>query len=297
MFDFRLRVFYVVAQRLNFTKAAEELFITQPAVSKHIHEIESYYKTKLFERNGTKIKLTQAARILLAHTEDLINIYGKMENALADLTTDAKGVLRIGASTTVADYFLPKYLAGFRNRFPEVSLSLAAHNTEYIETFLLEDKIELGIVEGKSKRPHLKYTPIADDELVLCARSDNERLANSIMPEELKSVQFVMREAGSGSLEVILSALKSTGIHHPELNVDIELAHTESIKSYLFSSDSYAFLSRYAITDELQNGKLKVISVKTLNIVRHFFAVTKSGNTQRLPALFIKSLNSDNLRL
>jgi DNA-binding transcriptional LysR family regulator len=118
MFDFRLKVFYTVASRLNFTKAAEELFITQPAVTKHIHEIETYYKTQLFQRNGTKIKLTPAGAALLAHSEQLFAIYRNIEVDLAAINENVKGTLRIGASTTVAQYVLPKYWLRSGKSFP-----------------------------------------------------------------------------------------------------------------------------------------------------------------------------------
>jgi hypothetical protein len=111
MFDFRLQVFHKVAKRLNFTKAAEELFITQPAVSKHIQEIESFLKTKLFERNGSKVKLTKAGIILFSHTEKIFETYRNLEFEINSLSQNFNGKLRIGASTTIAQYLLPEILA------------------------------------------------------------------------------------------------------------------------------------------------------------------------------------------
>ncbi len=138
MFDFRLKVFYTVARRLNFTKAAEELFITQPAVTKHIHEIETYYKTQLFHRNGTKIKLTPAGTALLEHAEQLFNIYRNIEFELAAINENVKGSIRIGASTTVAQYVLPKYLASFKQKFPDIKIELTTLRSggmsEYVRT-------------------------------------------------------------------------------------------------------------------------------------------------------------------
>ena len=116
MFDFRLQVFYTVARRLTFTKAAEELFISQPAVSKHINETEKYFSVKLFERNGTKITLTPAGQTLLQHTEKLFNFYRNMEFEMSNLASENKGKLRIGASTTVAQYILPSLLAAFMRK-------------------------------------------------------------------------------------------------------------------------------------------------------------------------------------
>lgn len=143
MFDFRLKVFDTVAKRLNFTKAANELNITQPAVTKHIKEIELNLNIKLFERNGTKIKLTKAGEILLKYTEEIFSVYQKMEFEIGQLQEKQKGTLRLGASTTIAQYVLPPILAEFRKRFAEIQLSLVIHNSEKIEELLVNHKIEI----------------------------------------------------------------------------------------------------------------------------------------------------------
>ncbi|WEK33517.1 MAG: LysR family transcriptional regulator [Candidatus Pseudobacter hemicellulosilyticus] len=298
MFDFRLKVFYVVARRLNFTKAAAELFITQPAVSKHIHEIEVFYQTKLFERNGTRISLTNAGSLLLKHTEELLNIYRKIEFNLAALSKNVKGSLKIGASTTVAQYYLPPYLASFKQRFPDVSIQLIAHNTEIIENMLAENKIDLGIVEGQSRRQHLKYTSLIKDELVLCASTNNPLVKkSSISLAELKKLPMLVREAGSGSLEVIIAALKKAGLPFAQLKKDMELESIESIKSYLLNSHSVAFLSVHSILKELRAGELKIIDVKGLDIQRHFYFITQQGDAHYLQEIFLRHLSADNFKL
>jgi LysR family transcriptional regulator, transcriptional activator of the cysJI operon len=136
MFDFRLQVFHTVAKRLNFTRAAEELYITQPAVTKHIREIESHFKVTLFERNGSKIKLTPAGEILLHHTDQIFGIYQKLEFELNSFSQQHTGNLKIGASTTVAQYILPPLLAAFHKKFKEVKIALTISNTEQIEKAL-----------------------------------------------------------------------------------------------------------------------------------------------------------------
>jgi len=293
MFDFRLKVFYVVAKRLNFTKAAEELYISQPAVSKHIHEIETYYEIKLFDRKGTKIKLTQAGAVLFRHVEKMMDIYRDIDIDIATLSQDTKGVLRIGASTTVAQYFLPKYIASFKEKFPDVEISMLSANTEIIENFLDLNKIDFGVVEGQSKRSHLKYKMLAKDELVLCTRTKNQLAKKAtIKIEDLKSLSFVFREAGSGSLEVVAAALKDKGVHLSDLKKEIEFQSTESMKSYLLNSDAFAFLSVHAIFNELKDNQLKIIDVKELEIERHFWGIVHYGDMQKLPELFFKHIAS-----
>jgi LysR family transcriptional regulator, transcriptional activator of the cysJI operon len=242
MFDFRLKVFYTVARRLNFTRAAEELFITQPAVTKHIHEIEAYYKTQLFERNGTRIKLTPAGAALLEHTEQLFTIYRNIEFDLAAMNEHVQGTIRLGASTTVAQYVLPKYLASFKQKFPDINMALTASNTEHIENALIANKIDFGIIEGQSKRPQLKYTSFLKDEMVLCTRTGNPAIKKqTISLSALKELPLLMREQGSGSQEVIAAALKKAGIRLSQLNIEMVLESTESIKTYLGSSDKFCF--------------------------------------------------------
>jgi len=298
MFDFRLKVFYIVAKRLNFTRAAEELFITQPAVTKHIQEIEGFYKTKLFDRNGTKIKITQAGNILLKHAEALINIHRNIDFELAALAKNLKGTLRLGASTTIAQYFLPKYLASFRQQFPDITISLKSNNTEAIENLLIENKIDLGLVEGQSKRAHIKYTPFVQDELVLCTSSINPVAKKAVISlSELQKLPLVLREPGSGSLEVVTAALKNAGLSLSQLNRDLELESAESIKAYLLNTNSFAFLSIHAILKELKSGELKVIDIKGLDITRVFYFITQQGDTLDLQETFIKHLASYNFKL
>jgi DNA-binding transcriptional LysR family regulator len=298
MFDFRLKVFYTVARRLNFTKAAEELFITQPAVTKHIHEIETYYKTQLFHRNGTKIKLTPAGTALLEHAEQLFNIYRNIEFGLAAINENVKGVIRVGASTTVAQYVLPKYLASFKQKFPDIKIELTTNNTEHIENALIANKIDFGIIEGQSKRSQLKYATFLKDEIVLCTRTGNSFIKKqSISLASLTNLPLLIREQGSGSQEVIAAALKKAGIKVSQLKIEMVLESTESIKSYLCNSDCFAFLSIHSVLKELKTNELTIIDIKDLSIERAFYFVKQQGDNQHLTELFMKFISSDNFKL
>lgn len=298
MFDFRLKVFHTVAKRLNFTKAAEELFITQPAVTKHIQEIEAFYQCKLFERNGTKIKLTTAGITLLNYTENIFNTYRDIEFGLAALNENVKGSMKLGASTTVAQYVLPKYLAQFKQKFPDIHIELTDGNTEHIENLLTEDKIDLGIVEGQSKRQHIKYTPFIKDEIVLCTSITNKSVKKPIVTLlELQKLPLIVREQGSGSLEVIVAALKKVNIKFSRLNIEMVLESSESIKSYLPHSNAFAFLSFHSIFKELKNNELKIVDVKDLGIERYFYFITQQGGTHHLKELFLKFMQGNNFKL
>lgn len=296
MFDFRLKVFYTVAKRLNFTKAAEELFITQPAVTKHIQEIEIFYQCKLFERNGTKIKLAKAGEILLKHAEKIFTIYDDIAFDLATLNENVKGSIKLGASTTVAQYVLPQYLALFKQKFPDIHIELTDGNTEYIENLLTDNKIDFGIVEGQSKRQHIKYTPFIKDEIVLCTSTENPDIKKSVITlNELQKLPLIIREQGSGSLEVITASLKKKNIKLSQLNVAMTLKSSESIKLYLSHSTTFAFLSVHSIFKELKNYDLKIVDIQDLDIERYFYFITQQGDSHYLKDLFFKFINRDNL--
>ncbi|MCF0054932.1 LysR substrate-binding domain-containing protein [Dyadobacter sp. CY356] len=289
IFDFRLQVFHTVARRLNFTKAASELFISQPAVTKHIHELENQLKIKLFERNGSKIKLTQAGEILLNHAERIFEIYRNIEFDLNSLANRQRGILRLGASTTNAQYILPPILAAFHKKFPDIHITLTINNTEQIEQALQNKEIDLGVIEGYSKNPGIKYTEFLKDEIVLVSSTKNSLVTTgSIQPEQLKQIPLLLREPGSGTLEVISHALKTVGINVSELSSEMQLGGSESMKLYILHSNCVAFLSVHAVLKELQNKECYIIDVEGLSIERYFYFAILQGQPEALPELFIR---------
>ncbi|WP_312508764.1 LysR family transcriptional regulator [Chryseobacterium culicis] len=297
MFDFRLKVFFTVAKRLNFTKASEELYITQPAVTKHIKEIENYFKVKLFDRNGTKIKLTPAGETLLQYSEQLFSIYQNMEFDLNAFTQNKSGTLRIGASTTAAQYLLPPILAAFHRKFDKVKVQLVTGNTEQIEIALQNKNIDLGIIEGKSRSTLFKYSAFIKDELVLVAKNGHSiSKKSSVKVEDLIKYSFLLREPGSGTLEVIAHALKQSGIKISNLNLEMQLDSSESIKMYLLNSEALAFLSIYSIFKELKNNECTVVEVKGLTIEREFNFIQNQGDSENLSDLFMRFAISYNFR-
>jgi DNA-binding transcriptional LysR family regulator len=292
MFDFRLKVFYTVAQRLNFTKAADELHISQPAVTKHIKEIESQFKVALFDRRGNKVVLSPAGGVLLNHTENILKIYRQIEFDLNQFNETFKGVLHLGSSTSVTQYILPPLLARFHSIHQEVKVELLNGNSEQIENALLSKNIEMGVVESKSKRREINYTPFLKDEIVLVCSTKNSLVKKEeIKPEGLKNIPLLLREPGSGTLEVITDVLKQKGIGVGDLKVEMQLGSTEAIKSYLQHSECMAFLSLHAVLKELENGTLKIIEIKKLPIHRNFYFITPQGPEGGLSSLLIRFLN------
>ena len=291
MFDFRLKVFYTVARRLNFTKAAEELLISQPAVTKHIKELESQFNLALFDRRGNKVMLSPAGEVLLKHTENIHEIYRQIEFDLNQFNHTLKGVLHLGSSTSITQYVLPPLLAKFHSIYQDVKVELLSGNSEQIEQALLNKSIQLGVIESKSKRREIHYSTYLKDEIVLvCSHKNPLGKKEEIRPEDLKKIPLLMREPGSGTLEVTADALKQEGIRLTDLNVEMQLGSTEAIKTYLQHSNCMAFLSIHAILKELESGVLKIIEIKKLQIHRDFYFITPQGAEGGLPALFIQFL-------
>jgi DNA-binding transcriptional LysR family regulator len=289
MLDFRLHVFYTVAKRLSFTKAAAELFVTQPAITKHIQELENQFGTALFDRRGNQISLTKAGEVFLRHAETIVATYRQLEFDINALKGKSGGTLRLGASSTVAQYVIPPVLARFRERTADVTVSLLSGNTEQIEQQLLNKDIDLGLVEGRTHHSDIRYTPFVKDELVLICRPDHP-LADfdEITLNDLKTIPILLRERGSGSLEVVEHALRRAGLRLTDLTIEMQLGSTESIKSYLSSSRCMAFVSVFAVQDELRAGSLKILDVQGLSIQRDFYSIQLQGVNEGLADTFMR---------
>ena len=288
MFDFRLKVFTAVAKRLSFTKASEEMNISQPAVSKHIRELENELKSKLFDRKGNKIELTIYGQTLLNYAEKVRNINRDFEFEINQLKNIEKGTFKIGCSTTIANYILPKILANFNYNYPEIKIELTVNNSEKISELLEKNEIDCGLTEGLSISSLLDYFAFMKDEIVLVTSNKSMFNKDAITRTELLKHRFVSREKGSGTQEIIKDALKKYGLNYNDLNTTIQLGSNESIKNYILNSDVLAFLSVHTILQELQNNTLSIIDVEDLIINRKFYLITPKGNQSTIVNLFKK---------
>ncbi|HEY9560277.1 MAG TPA: LysR substrate-binding domain-containing protein [Anseongella sp.] len=289
MEDFKLKVFYSVAKNKSFTKAAAELFITQPAVTKQIKNLEESLETRLFDRIGNSIVMTEEAKLLFQYTNEIFHLYQEFMLELSIMKDRPAGSFTLGASTTIAQYLLSPVLSAFQTKFPEIKLNLISGNSETIEQAVLAKDIGLGIVEGKKHHANLKYADLTTDELLLVTHSKSRYAKQSVIElNDLKNIPMVLRERGSGTLEVIDSALQDRGIRLSELPVIMHLGGTESIKSFLENSHSTAFISMRAVRKELQYGELKIIQVKDLQIVRNFSFIYLYGQPDKFSTMFMR---------
>jgi len=287
MFDFRLKVFYTAARHASFSKAAEELFITQPAVSKHIQGLEQHFKAKLFLRHGNRVSLTPEGEMLFRYAGEIFSLYKKLQYDMDQLGNRNSGHIRIGASTTLTQYILPELLHQFHVEYPDIRLEILNENTQQVETSLLQKEIDLGIIEGRSKKKELRYTPFLRDELVLVTKKEHPLAQKGdISLEELKQIPLVIREFGSGTLQVIRHYLKEMNLRISDLNVQLVLGSTEGIKKYLKSTDSFAFLSINSILEELNNGIFSVVDFPGPAMNRDFFFISPQGEEEKTARLF-----------
>ena len=286
MIDIRLKVFRSVALNLSFTKAAQELFISQPAISKHIQELESEFHTRLFDRMGNKILLTHAGRLLLDDCEPILKGYQKLDFDMNAIRKKYNGELRIGASTTIAQYVLPEILADFINRYPNTSVSMLSGNSREIETALLSDRIDIGMVEGIISQPQLKYSTFMNDELVAIVNSRNQLCQKEeISLSELRKLPVVLRERGSGTLDVIENSLQKHGMSLSDMNIVMYLGSTESIKQFVGHSDSIGIISVRSVSKEILRGDYKIIELQDTKLERQFRFVEKRGESAGLQSL------------
>lgn len=277
--NFRLVVFRKVAEQLSFRKAAEELYLTQPAVSLQIKALEEDLSVKLFDRAGTHIRLTDAGEILLGYAEQASSLLVQAEHDIAALSGNHAGRLALGASTTIAQYVLPRFLGEFQRQFPHVHSTLISGNTEEIVAAIERKKIVFGLIEGPARSHAVKTEPFLKDTLVLIASTAHEMAElGSISCTELKTAPILLRERGSGTRRVVELALEKHGIKRNSLNVIMELDSSEAIKSAVEAGLGVGFISRWAIAKDARlNATFKIVEIHGLSIRRDFLLAYPSG--------------------
>lgn len=262
MADRRLQVFYTVARLLSFTKAAETLHMTQPAVTFQVRQLEDHFNTRLFDRTHNRVGLTEAGRKTYEYAERIFELYAEMEDAVKELTGDVSGALTLGASTTIAEYMLPGLLRGFKQGYPEVNLRLKVSNSEGIVSMVENSMIDLGVVEAPVTNKNLLVEVCQVDQLVvLIPPSHQIAEKESITMEELLHYPFICREVGSGTREVIMEYITQMGLDRNELNVCMELGSPESIKGAVEAGMGISILSRTTLNKELALGSLVCIEL------------------------------------
>lgn len=294
--DYRDTVFISVVENLSFSKAADELIISQPAVTRHIKELEERYHINLFERKGNKIYLTRAGEKVYHTFKQIDRQYRELDFEMGELQHTIGGEFKIGASSTIAQYVIPQVIASFHKRYPEIRISLMNGNSFEMEQQLIGNAVDIALVENVSSQSDIRYKKFLDDELIVVTGSNSVYAKReTITKEELSRFPVVLREQGSGTLEVIKETFSQHGIDIEHINTLIHLGSTESIKNFLLDFDGMAMISEKAVSGELQLKTLVKLKVSGFSIPRQFRIAYKLGHKSRQIELFENFLLSYNL--
>jgi DNA-binding transcriptional LysR family regulator len=283
--NFRLKVFRAVAQQLSFRRAAEALYLTQPAVTLQVKTLEEELGLKLFERSSTGVSLTEAGKLLLQDAEQLHLLALQAENRLAALKGQATGELVLGASTTIAQYVLPPLLAEFSRRYPGIQLQVFSQNTEHVAEGMANGRFGLGLIEGPPLRRDVKVGPWFNDELLLVVPSSHEWAGLTTIPvEKIVGAPLVMREHGSGTRRVIEHGLHEAGIRLGSLRIVMELDSTEAILSCIEAGLGVGFVSEWGLARRTRDHSLVTLRLDGHLIRRSFSLVCPQGPELQRPA-------------
>jgi len=288
MADRRLHVFHAVAKHLSFTKAAEALFMTQPAVTFQIKQLEEHFNTRLFERGHGQISLTDAGKVVLDYAERILGQSSELEARLKDMTGQVAGLLLIGSSMTIAEYLLPQVLGEFSARFPSVTPRLLVANSEQVQNQVLEHSLDVGFIENDSQLPSLVTEVACEDELlVVCAPSHPLAQHKSVKPELLPQHAYLSREPGSGTREVTDHYLQKIGFPQDSLQPVMELGSPEALKGMAATGRGFAIMSRATVVKERRLGLLVGVPLAP-RLVRNLSVVySKQRFQSRLVSSFV----------
>jgi len=257
MADRRLQVFHTVARLLSFTKAAESLHMTQPAVTFQVRQLEEYFNTRLFDRTHNRISLTAAGERVYEYAAQIFDLYAKMDNAVRDMTGEISGVLIIGASTTIAEYMLPALLGDFKKKYPDINVHLKVSNSDGIVSMVENNDIDLGVVEAPVVNKNLVVENCRNDRLVAVVPPEHELAGKKkVSAKELIAHAYIAREEGSGTREVIEEYLATTGMKPADMSIAMELGSPEAIKGAVEAGMGVSIVSEVTIHKELQLGTL-----------------------------------------
>ncbi|MBN8207742.1 LysR family transcriptional regulator [Bacillus sp. NTK071] len=287
--DQPLTVFVTVVEKRNFSRAAEELHMTQPAVSQYIKNLEESLGTKLLERSNRSVEMNKAGEIVYHHAKELLNLYSKMNYLLDDLSNRASGKITIGASYTYGEYVLPHVIAKIRKNYPLITPSITIGNSREIGDLVYSHQLDVGIIEGDYPARDMKIEDFTEDEMVIVASPSHVQVANGSM---LENEMWIVREGGSGTREATEKMWK-----HLEITPGNTMAFgsTQLIKESVEAGIGISFLSRWTIRKELELGTLVVLAIPNFTYKRTFSILMRSPFQTKVLELFLEHLHDHHL--
>lgn len=274
----QLRIFVAVAEREHVTRAALDLHLTQSATSAAIAALEARYATKLFDRIGRRIELTEAGRLFLVEARAVLARAAAAEALLDDLAGLKRGRISLAASQTVGNYWLPPLMHRFRIAYPGIDLDLAIGNTEQVAAWINDITVDLGFVEGEVDNAALSATPVATDELVLVASARHEwPTKERPTPAALAATHWVLREKGSGTRAIFEKALATLGVVIDASRIALELPTNEAVLAAVEDDAGVTIVSEIVARARIEAGTLLRYEVDLPR--RHFYALRHKERT------------------
>ena len=304
----QLRIFLAVAEHLHFTRAAENLYITQPAVSAAIQSLETEYRVKLFHRIGRHVEITEAGKLLQLEAQKILEQVALTERGLRELNNLQRGELKLGSSLTIGNYWLPEKISQFQREYSGIMVNCTLANTEEICLGTANGQFDLGLIEGEVKptlQKLLNQEEIGSDRLlIIVGRSHPWFERDKIDLTELKNTDWVMREAGSGTQQRLEEALNNWGVNLSDLKVILVLNTGEMVKAVVEEGQVAAGISELMVKKELQLGILKAVRIvdhrlndyQELQLIRPFLKIKHRQRFQtRISQTFEKMLFSNEI--
>lgn len=286
--EHQLRIFMAVAEECNFTRAAEKLHISQPAISQQIQALEQQLDVRLFDRTKKSVQLNKAGEVVYHYAKEILATYRQMSRHIDDLRVNPSGQLTIGASFTFGEYILPHVIASFRAKYPKIEPHITIENTLAVVHQVARGEVDIGIIEGLSvDEKQIQVDAFAEDTMVIVA-SSRHPLAHreNIDIDCLEQETWMIREPGSGTREMTDHVLQVHSIHPTSV---VEYASTQLIKESVEAGLGLSVLSRWAVRKELAWGTLHEIALDRSPIVRPFSIVLKQSDFRTKPTLLFEA--------
>jgi DNA-binding transcriptional LysR family regulator len=281
MDDHKLKVFCIVAETKSFSRASEIIRLTQPAVSLQIQALEEMYGTKLFNRSGCVITLTKAGEMLYKYAKEINSLYAAAEKEIGEFTGLVKGVISVGASSTIGNYVLPSVVADFKRKYPKVGVHIHVGNTKNVIEFLNAGNVDVGLVEGEVNKQKLIVEKLIPDEMVLIMPPFHHwAKRSSISIIELSKEPLIFREEGSGTRQIIEKYFSKHGISPQQIKISLIMGSTESIKSAVEEGLGVSIVSRWAAKKESRYGTLRTATFKEEKFVRDFSLIYRKSSRE-----------------
>ena len=264
----QMEIFLNVVKSGHLTNVAKEMNLSQSAISMSIKELENILGRPVFDRINKKLVLNEVGRAFHKEVDPIFKKLSDIEYEFKN--SENKGMIRVGASTTIVDYLMPSIICAYMSSYPDVKITLKEGNTQEIATMIQEGIIDIGFVEGYVQGSDIVKEKVGIDELLIV--TENKEIANAkpVYIDKLSTMRWVLREEGSGTREVFLDYIKEKV---DDLNVFLELGHTESIKSILKNRECLTCISKISVEKELKEGKLFKVPVKNFECKRDFLMI------------------------